>query len=62
MLFVTYRSCIMVWHVWIVCLVPTITLCSTLGTINGTINPTGLIALVVGTLLCHKKEIRMTSK
>ena len=52
----------MVWRVWIVCLVPAIILWSTLGTINGTINPTGLIALVVGTFLCHEIEIEMTSK
>ena len=33
-----------------------------LGTINSTINPGGLIALVVGTFQCHKKEMGMTSK
>ena len=44
------------------CLHCTIILWGTLGTINGTINPGGLIALVVGTFLCHEKEMGMTSK
>jgi hypothetical protein len=61
-LFGNYRSCTMVQHLWIVCLVCTIILWSTLSTIDGIINPTGLIALVVGTFLCHKKEMEMTSK
>jgi hypothetical protein len=61
-LFVTYRSCTMVRRLWIVCLICTIILWSTLGNINGTINPGGLIVLVVSTFLCHKKEMGMMSK
>ncbi len=61
-LFVTQRSFTMIRCLWIVCLVPATILRSTLGTIIGTINRTGLIAFVVGTLLCHKIEIGMTSK
>jgi hypothetical protein len=52
----------MVRCLWNVCLVRTIILWSTLGNINGTINPGGLIALVVGTFLHHEKEMGMMSK
>ena len=62
MLFVTYRRFIMVRCLWIVSLVPTIILRTTLGTIIGIINRTGLITFVVGTRLCHEKEMGMMSK